>query len=222
MENFDIIIYAVIAAFLFFRLWSVLGQTDEEGSGSSKSKLFARDESRDDGEGDVIVLEGRKKKLQTDALTEEGHALTSLAGILDRIKKEEPSFDEKAFLEGARYAFEAIVTAFAKGDLSNVQRFIGPAVSNPFQAAIKARQEAGQTLKNKIEKIAAADIVDAKIERDEIVLTVEFVSYQINQLIEADGSTEDSEKPEEIRDVWIFRKQLKSEDPNWQLIETQS
>lgn len=222
MENFDIIIYAAIAAFLFFRLWSVLGQTDEDPPKSRKEKPFSPQEMREQDEENVMVLEGRAKRMYSEALTEAGNARTSLAGILDQIKTLDAEFDEKEFLDGAKGAFSAIVTAFAAGDLSSVSRFLGPAVSGPFNSAIEARRKAGQTMKNSIEKIVAADIVEAKIEDDSSILTVEFVTYQINQLIEKDGSTKDLDKSEEIRDRWFFCRDLKEEDPNWLLFETQS
>ena len=223
MDNFDILIYAAIAAFLFFRFWSVLGQRDEDQpSLPEKQNPFAPKEDRSTDEENVMVLEGRARSLHSEALTEEGHARTSLAGILDQVKTQDPSFEEKGFIDGAKNAFTEIIKAFAQGDLTKVKRFLGPDVLGPFQEAIKAREAAGKKLENKLERIVAADIIAARCEETEAVLTVEFVSHQMNHFSDQDSAEKAKAKAEEVRDRWIFKRDLKDEDPNWQLIETQS
>jgi predicted lipid-binding transport protein (Tim44 family) len=223
MENFDILIYAAIAAFLLVRLWSVLGQKDEdEPPVSERPNPFSSKEDKNADEENVMVIEGRAKALKSEALTQQGHARTSLAGILDQIRNEDPTFNEKSFIEGAKKAFAEIVTAFAKGDLSKVKRFLGPSVSEPFEDAIKTREESGKRLENKIDRIVAADIVAARREDTAAILTVEFVSYQINQFLDKEEDAPFQAKTEEVRDMWVFRRDLKAEDPNWLLIETLS
>ncbi len=230
MDNLDILIYAAIAAFLFFRFWSVLGQRDEDQPPlSEKKNPFAPKEDRNAPKEDrtadeenVMVLEGNVRSLHSEALTEEGHARTSLAGILDQIKTQDPSFEEKGFIEGAKNAFTEIIKSFALGDLTKVERFLGPAVLEPFKEAIKVREAEGKKLENKLERIVAADIVAAQSYGGVAILTVEFVSHQINQFSDNDASEKETSKAEEIRDRWIFKRDLKNEDPNWQLVETQS
>ncbi len=147
-----------------------------------------------------------------------------MAGALDQIRAQDPSFDEKKFLEGARAAFQKIVGCFAAGDLSPVERFLGPAVRQPFLKAIEARRAAGQTLENRIERIAAVDIVAAKLEGTVATLSVEFVSHQVNVLRDASGQIIDgaASQAEEVRDLWVFSRDVQSANPNWQLIETRS
>lgn len=223
METFDIIIYAAIAVFLASRLWSVLGQRDEDEAPSQQRKNpFTPDKGEE--EKKIIVIEAHTKPAIPAGLTAGGHAPSSLAGALDEMKQVDHSFNEKQFLEGARLAFTNIVAAFAKGDLSDVLRFLGPAVKEPFEKAIASRQEAGQTLENKIEKIIAADIISVNQEESLATLAVEFISHQVNLLKDAEGKVLDGEenKAEEVRDVWVFQRDLKSSNPNWQLIETRS
>ncbi|MDD3182598.1 MAG: Tim44/TimA family putative adaptor protein [Alphaproteobacteria bacterium] len=224
MQMFDILIYAAIAVFLVFRLWSVLGQRgagDDESP--SRPNPFTSQESRQNDEENVMVLEGRARPLQTSGLTAAGHAPTSLAGTLDAIKAT-TAFDEKGFLEGAKAAFTGIVTAFAAGDMTSVAWLLGSAVLDPFQAAIADRKSRGETLENKIERFVAVDIVEAKLLGSVATLAVEFVTYQTNILKNAQGEVlEGNEsKAEEIRDFWVFQRDLKAENPNWQLIETRT
>lgn len=115
MESFDIIIYAAIAAFLFSRLWSVLGQRDEEdqtppnisNKRTDQANPFVSKNKRDqkEQEDNVIVLEGRAKGLHSEELTDAGHAKQSLAGKLDQLKEIDPAFEEKKFVEGAKKSF---------------------------------------------------------------------------------------------------------------------
>ena len=221
METLDIFIYAAIAAFLASRLWSVLGQQDE-GDEPPRQNPFTPKEK--EGEKKVIVIEAHTRPAMPAGLTSGGHAPTSLAGALDEMKQVDQSFTEKEFLDGARLAFSNIVGAFAKGDLSEVARFLGPAVKEPFEKAIAKRREAGQTLENKVERIVAADIVSATQEDSLATLAVEFISHQVNLLKDASGKIIDGEdnKAEEVRDIWVFQRNMKSQNPNWQLIETRS
>lgn len=220
----DIIIFAAITVFLAFRLWSVLGQKeDDEGPARPKINPFGPPERKEEAD-DAPIIEGRARPALQSALTAQGHAPTSLAGILDQIKQTDASFDEKAFLAGAKKAFEGIVTAFAKGDLSPVARLLGPEVRQPFEAVIAERKEKGETLENKVERIVAADIIGAKAHDKVLVLTVEFVSHQVNVLRDSSGQIVDGTpgKAEEVRDIWIFERDTSAADPNWKLVETRS
>lgn len=225
MDYLDILIYAAITAFLLSRLWAVLGRRDddEDAGLDNRPNPFDSPPSQADDE-DVMVLEGRAKPVVSSVLTPEGHAPASLAGALDRIREQDPVFDEKNFLDGARAAFQKIVGCFAAGDLTPVAWLLGPAVREPFEKAIAARKAAGQTLENTIERIAAADIVAAALKGTVASLSVEFVSYQVNLLRDASGALKEGSpnQAEEVRDVWVLRRDLRSTDPNWQLVETRS
>ncbi|MFA6279575.1 MAG: Tim44/TimA family putative adaptor protein [Bdellovibrionales bacterium] len=224
MESLDILIYAAITAFLAYRLWSVLGQKDEgDGSGASRPNPFARAD-KPPSEESPVVLEGQARPMPPSALTPAGHAPASLAGALDQVKAIDPAFDEKKFLEGARVAFSRIVAAFAAGDMTPVQRFLGRSVLDPFEEAIRQRKAEGQSLENRIERFAAVDIVGAQTQGSLSTMTVEFVTHQVNVLRDAGGQVMGGivGKAEEVRDIWVFRRDMKSADPNWQLIETRS
>ncbi|NTU77050.1 MAG: Tim44 domain-containing protein [Alphaproteobacteria bacterium] len=220
MEHIDIILFAALAVFVLIRLWSVLGRRNDDEP--QRPNPFATPAS---GEEDgVIVRPARARSPATPLLTAEGHAVASLAGGLDKIREKEPTFDEKAFLQGAKTAFAMIVGSFAKGDLSPVERFLGPAVLGPFQKVVAARKAAGHIHENRIEKIADAEIEAAHLEGEKAFLTVGFVSHQMNVTRDASGSVVAgaADKIEEVRDLWVFARDLKSDDPNWRLVETRS
>jgi predicted lipid-binding transport protein (Tim44 family) len=223
MNNLDILIYAAIAAFLLFRLWSVLGQkTEDETKDNPRPNPFERTPEKDTDEENVVVLEGRARPAQPSALTGAGHAPASLAGTIDQMKQVDPAFNEKQFMEGAKAAFRQIVECFASGDLTKVVWLLGPNVRLPFEKIIAQRQAAGEKLLNKIDRIDAADIIGAKLVDNVATLVVEYVSHQ-SHIVLAAGESEYGKtwpRPEETRDVWTFRRDLKSADPNWLLVET--
>lgn len=225
MENFDIFIYAALTIFLISRLWAVLGKRDEDDADRpSRPNPFQSPDKQPGDEEDVMILEGRARPVEPSALTPQGHAPASLAGALDQLRALDPAFDEKKFLDGAKIAFEKIVTCFAEGDMMPVAWLLDPSVRKPFDRAIGARKAAGQKLENKIERMAAADIVAAKTEGTSGTLSVEFVSHQVNILRDASGKIIDGREgqAEEVRDLWVFRRDMRATDPNWQLIETRS
>ena len=201
MGSLDIIVYAVIAAIVLARLWSVLGRRD--GDEPQRPNPFVAPAPPPPDEGDVLRLPARiKTEDKPPVITEEGHAIASLAGGLDQIKKLDPTFDEKQFLQGARTAFEMIVTAFAQKDLANVSRLLTAAMQAHFKTALPLAAPA------RLDKITEADVAAARTDGTQVFLSVNFTSHQT-----INGTRE------EIHDLWTFTRNTKSPDPNWLLAE---
>lgn len=222
MDYLDILVFAAMAVFVLARLWSVLGRRDDNET--QRQNPFAAPLSHAQDEEDVVVMPEGARAQEGRALLTHKVAPTSLAGVLDQIKTLDPTFDEKQFIQGAKAAFTRILEGFAKGDLSSIAKWLAPTVLDSFQGAITARREAGQTLESRLDRIAEADISAARLEDSKAFLTVDFTSHQINVTRNAQGNVIDG-KPdhaEEIRDVWIFSRDIKSNDPNWLLVETRS
>jgi predicted lipid-binding transport protein (Tim44 family) len=225
MPYLDIIIFAVIAAFLLTRLWSVLGRRDDDGP--QRSNPFATPAKPQQDEEDVMVLPDRAKALPPPGATS-AYAPDSLAGVLERIREivgPTPSpFDEKEFLQGAKTAFAMIVGDFAKGDMARSARILAPPVLERFRKAIGDRVAAGQTLEHRMDRIADAGVTAARLEGDRALVTVDFTSHQVNVTRDAQGNVMAGTpgRAGEIHDRWIFARDLKSADPNWQLVETEN
>jgi predicted lipid-binding transport protein (Tim44 family) len=67
------------------------------------------------------------------------------AGVT-RIRSADPQFDPATFVAGARTAFEWIIGAFASGDTASLRPLLNDEVFDNFNSAIKARQQARETL----------------------------------------------------------------------------
>lgn len=219
--TYDTIIYAVIAIIVLARLWSVLGQRN--GEDRERPNPFAAPptpttDSSLSATGNPATPEvplAPKPLLVAPA---------SLAGGLAQIKEAQPAFDEKQFLQGARAAFTLILNDFAKGDLSESARLLGPTVLPHFRQAIEARRAAGQTMDHKLVNIREAECTAAKIENGQAAITVRFISEQESIVRDAAGNIIEGSQGtvEEITDLWTFARDMKSSDPNWILVETRS
>jgi predicted lipid-binding transport protein (Tim44 family) len=229
----EILFFAIVAAFLGWRLYSVLGRRTghEKPFDPFRSKEPEAPATLPERDGNVRRLPepaARPERVDRDRRKLEA-AIASVAGDvrrgLDEIRNADPKFDPVDFIGGARVAFEMIVAAFAKGDTKALRPLLNDQVYGNFAGAIEERNQNRQKLETTLVGILSADIVAAELARgEEARVTVKFVSQQINvtkdqenRIIEGDPS-----EVANITDVWTFARQVKSRDPNWQLIATES
>ena len=212
----DIILFAMIAAFLVLRLRSVLGR--RTGNERRRDPFMQRAEPAADSK--VVTLEPNKVTVSPPA----GESADAVAGGLEAIGRADPGFDPAQFLAGARAAFEMIVGAFARGDKAALRPLLSDAVFEPFSAAIDERAAAKETLETRIVRLSNVEIVEAGLSGPTAEVTVKLVSEQINLTRAADGSILDGnpEQPVEKTDYWSFARDTRSTDPNWVLVATSS
>ena len=214
-----VLIFAMIAAFLVYRLRSVLGRrTGEERQ--RPNPFTARPNNQPDN---VVPLPNRAERPVPNAAPSPDEPV-SLAAALDQIKAADPSFDEKYFLQGARGAFQMIVEAFAKGDTATLRPLLSDEVYDNFARAVRERQSAGETLDTRIERIADADVVEARLDGRTALVTVKFVSEQMNVVRDSAGAVVDGDPNAVVEavDVWTFARNTRAGDPNWALVETRT
>jgi predicted lipid-binding transport protein (Tim44 family) len=218
---FDIILFAMIAAFLILRLRSVLGRrTGNERRPDSFSRQS--EQARDKAGSNVVPLGARAGAAMPPLPTTKPP--DTVAAGLERIRSADPEFDPARFLEGARMAFEMIVAAFAAGDKAQLRPLLSDEVYKPFSDAINEREAGGETLETRILNLKSIDIVEATLAGRMARVTVKFVTDQINVLRAHDGSIVDGhpEEPTEKIDFWTFARDTRSGDPNWVLMATAS
>jgi len=215
----SILVFALVAVFLFFRLRSVLGKR----TGQERPRdLFAGRTGKPPTPAPVPsngpVIEGRADPVA------EPPAQAPLATGLARLKSADRNFDEQGFLKGGRGAFEIIVNAFAVGDTSALKPLLSEDVYRSFADAITQRQAAHETHETTLVTVKSVDLVEAGLEGSIASVTVKFVSDQVNVTRAADGSAIDG-NPDEIvekTDFWTFSRDTRSRDPNWLLVATRS
>lgn len=215
---FDIILFAMLAGFLIFRLRSVLGR--RTGHERQRPNPLAR-QSEDGPENDnVIQLPGQPEDEADDAEFEE--VTTTAAGGLMRIKAEDPNFDEVDFLRGSRAAFEMVVNGFANGDADSLRDLLSDDLHGGFASAIDAREAAGETQETTIASIKSADIVDASLQDGIAIVTIEFISDQVKVTRDAEGEVieGDPDRIDTLTDIWSFARDVRQPNPNWLLVAT--
>ncbi len=212
----EIVIFAMIAAFLVYRLRSVLGR--RTGEEQQRPNPFTPQPSRTDN---VVALPDRNRP-RAEAVPASEEPL-SLAGALDQIKAADPAFDEKNFLQGAKAAFQMIVEAFARGDTAALRPLLADDVYENFSRAIRARQAAGEQYETRVERVREAEVVEARLDSDRTAMvTVKIVSDQMNVLRDRAGTVIEGnpDKVVEATDIWTFARNTRARDPNWALVET--
>jgi predicted lipid-binding transport protein (Tim44 family) len=205
------LIFAAIAVFVILKLRSVLGtRTGFE----KKNEPYAPADNRDK----VIPLPDRRQPEAPPM----GEPKTALDPGSAAIRRADPSFDPDQFVEGAKMAFEMIVTAFAKGDEKTLEPLLAPAVFESFASDIRRRREAGETRETTVAGIRQARIDQARLDGREARVTVLIVSEQINVTRDREGKVIDGDPKaaETVSDLWTFARDTRSRDPNWQLVET--
>ena len=148
----------------------------------------------------------------------------SVAAGIAQIRAAEPGFATAEFLQGARAAFEIIVSAYAAGDKDKLRPLLSDEVFGRFAAAIDERQAAGETMETRITNLKHLDIFEAGLAGTAARVTVKLVSDQINVLRAHDGSVVDGDPENAIEktDFWTFTRDTRSRDPNWILVATGS
>lgn len=211
----DIVFFAMVALFLILRLRAVLGKrTGTERPRGDPYSAPPAPKAAGRGEPDnVIALPDRSAADQAPG--------TPAAGIA-QIRAADPRFNEQQFLSGARAAFEMIIGAFAAGDRQALRPLLSDEVFENFSREIDNREKAQERLDNTIVRMRSADVVEARMDGRDAMVTIKFVSEQINILRDDKGEPlpGQSTAPAEVIDVWTFQRNTRSGDPNWTLVAT--
>jgi predicted lipid-binding transport protein (Tim44 family) len=221
-QYFDIILFAMIAAFLVLRLRSVLGR--RTGNERRRDLLPQRRAPLSDNRRpEQVATPGVPGKVVPLAPVA-SRAADAVADGIDRIRRADPGFDPPEFLGGVRVAFEMIVSAFAKGDKETLRPLLSDEVYRPFAQTIDERVAAKETIETRDLKLDEADIVAAELVGRTAQVTIKLVSHQITVTRAMDGSVVDGdpEHPVQKTDYWTFARDTRSSDPNWVLAATSS
>ena len=200
----DIIIFAIIAIFLVYRLKSILGQNSDVNEQNNKIDIDEKDFTN-------VVKLGNK---QTD--------INKTNTKKDSLYKDDPTFNEKVFLKGAKNFFEIVIDCFVKGDLKDIELYIDDKLIKNFQSVIDERLQEEESLKINIVKMISIQIKDVKKLNNYLRVSVLFKSDQIKVLKDKKGKIIDGDQKKSIlvKDLWTFEKKIQSKDLNWILVET--
>lgn len=214
----QLLVLAGIAVFLIMRLRNVLGTRD----GFEKPSVTQADGDKTRGKKrpDFAVIDGGPDRDITDHVEDGSESAKALAAM----KMAEPDFNVGEFLGGARGAYEMILTAFEKGDISDVRSFLDPDVSEAFDGVIAEREAKGLIVQSEIVGVRDVELHKAAFDRETKVadITVRFLAELTVVVRDAAGDIVEGD-PNEIkrqRDGWTFSRKMGADDPNWLLVAT--
>jgi predicted lipid-binding transport protein (Tim44 family) len=232
---FDIytIIFLALAVFIFLRLRSVLGQ--RTGRERPPYDPYSARDIRPAPGDKVVALPGRAPVSDTTHKSSEpaetvdrwkgiAEPGSALAAGLDAIVRDDRDFDTKHFIAGARAAYDMIVTAYAAGDRRQLKGLLGREVYDGFDAAIRGREQRGETVETRFVSIDGADLVAAEVRGKTAQVTVRFLSQLVSVTRDKAGAVIDGnpDKVTSVTDVWTFARDIGSRDPNWKLVATEA
>ncbi len=218
----QIVILAMIAAFLGFRLYSVLGRRAEHEEESAPQRFEGQD-----SQPGTLGGQGQSGQSQSSA----GAAVRSLqmAGLMPAVERgvrdiaqADNRFDLTTFMEGAKGAYQMVLEAFWEADRETLRDLCDDDVYEGFSSAIAAREKAGETLANSLIRIEESRIHSASLDGRIARIAVLFVADIAAVTRDKDGNVIAGSLDDAIesRDVWTFRRTVGASDPNWVLDET--
>ena len=190
-EYIDIILLAMIAGFIFLRLRGILGKrTGFEGKAPSQFEQV------------INNIHTEKKVTQKENFDDEA---------------------QKDFLKGAKIAYETIITDFSDNDnkLTSSKPLLSKKIHDQFEVALKERNKRGHFAEITFIGVNSADIKQHNKNNSIINVTVAFVAEVITCIKDNDKKIV-SGSPDQIKkiyDTWIFSRDTKSNNPNWQLVD---
>jgi predicted lipid-binding transport protein (Tim44 family) len=225
MQFIEIVIFAGIAAFLVFRLRSVLGRRtgherppfDPYSRGQAPAE---RPEAAEPADDDTVISLPNRSQPREEPVDPNDPVAVGLA----KIRAADSGFDKDTFIQGARAAFDMIVASFAAGDRETLRPLLSDEVYENFAGAIIDRADKGHTMETTLVGIRSADIVEANLDGRIAFVTVKFVTEQIE--VERDAAGEvvsgNPSRVATVTDIWTFARNTRSRNPNWTLVATEA
>ncbi|MCE0743753.1 Tim44/TimA family putative adaptor protein [Acetobacter sicerae] len=214
----DIVIFALIAAFLALRLRSVLGK--KVGFQIAPAPPPAQQAPAGP------VIDG-KAEPAPDTRLDIPAPNTRVGAILGQVAQKESGFVPQQFMTGVEGAFRQVVEAYAAGNRNVLKERLTPDAYAAFDAALTAREQAGETQKSEIRGIDSLAIEDVRLNDSPVgtaaSIDVRIVSDQISFVVDKDGKpVTGTDAVTEFSDLWTFEKLLGVAGSSWRLAAARS
>ena len=227
-----------LAIVILFRLRSVLGtrtgterppverRVKSDAKSDAKTVKSATEDTsvpiRPRGAGNPDLDDDRRARKTEAEIEQYSKGNAALAEGFKAVVEADPSFTPKSFLDGAKQAYEMIVTAFAAGDRVTLKNLLEKDVFEGFQRAIADREAAGQKVDFTFVGLPKVEFSDAEYDKKNVLVTIRFHAEVVSATRDKDGTLVDgnADQVQTIADEWTFARNPKSRDPNWKVITT--
>jgi len=199
----ELVIYALLAAFIFSRLHNSLGRSTNL---NLKKLTNVLDVSRSKED----VVENIESYIDSNDEN-------SIKVTYEQILKKNKDFSISHFIEGSSIAFELIIKYFNQGNLSQLKPLLDKDLYDNFAEKIKHRKEVHESI---IVSIVSQKILEIKLVKNTVFIAVYFLSEQINFVKNNEGDiiSGSTSTINKVEDVWQFKKNVNSSDPSWLLV----
>lgn len=230
--DFPTLIVIVVAIVVLLRLRSVLGtRTGNERPPSARYESVSR--TRPDNDDTVVPLPVRKnpqdsaeaerqqRKLEAE-IEKFSAGKSEVEQGLRAIAQADPTFSPKQFIEGAKSAYEMIVTAYAAGDRKALKMLLDKDVYDSFEAAIVEREASGHKVEFTFVGLSNIEFFEAELDKRNAVVTLRIDAEVVSITRDKEGEIVEGTPGQvvAIADEWTFMRSTKSRDPNWKLVAT--
>ena len=203
----DIIVFAIIAVFLIYRLKNILGaKTGFDPSSSEERQVLKKTPNN-------VVEFSKKPNIEIPK---------RLSDKLLTLKSLDNNFDIDEFITGANIFFKMVINSFVSGKLEDIREYIKPSIYKDFENSLNERIKEGEKLIIDIKEIKSTNIKQIKIFKNNVKIQVLFETLQIKALKDKDDKFIDGDLHTDIKvsDLWTFERNFSSGNKNWTLIET--
>ncbi len=212
----DILILAMIAVFIINRLRNVLGK--KTGNESDIVEKFTRKKSNfEESEPDTISTI-TKKIDENKSKVKNFHSDKKINNAINEIIKLDPDFEIESFNDGAKKAFEFILTEYSKNQLKALDKLTSKSIFNAFKNQINQRENNGESLEITVISVKTPEIKKVTINDKKFAfIDLLFDSEQVQVTKDKKENVIDGDTNQilTIKEIWTFSKNLKSDDPNW-------
>ncbi len=219
--SYKIILYALLAAFVLYWLWSVLGRRIGHEETPPAQDPFEKDTN-------VVSLKTlQKADLSQDMVEEEAHwgdlnLTQDVRKGLALIRAADENFSVIPFISGSKIAFEMVIDSYAQGDKEALRPLLNDEVYRDYCQVIDQRESRGEKNQITILSLHNVEILKAELEKKTAMITLCFSSRQVIKTYDKEGALIDESHSdgEELKDEWVFARTISSRDPNWTVIAT--
>ena len=210
-----IVILAMVSVFLALRLYSVLGKrTGHEQQPAPQAE--------DRAAVPMVTLKPVEGMNQEAPRLADGLIAQGAENGVRAIITADRSFDVPRFVDGAKSAYRMVLEAFWRGDRDELRWLCDDDVQASFEEVMAAREARGEVLENRLIRIDRAQIVEASMSGKIARVQMRFEADIAAITRDKDGNIVAGTMTDAVPtiDIWTFSRDLRSEDPNWKLDET--
>lgn len=224
----EILILAGFAAFVVYRLYTVLGRrtgNEPPPFDPRRERIDTRRTAAAPKDEKVVQLPRAREVPRApvpESIETKIPAGSPLFAGIEQVRQVDRNFDPDAFVGGAKVAHEMIARAYAQGDRAALKPLLSDDVYASFDSALTERDKVGHKVEFHFIGLKQASLEDVSLRGRIAEVTVRFVSELISATRDAAGAVIDGAAGvvREVTDVWTFARDTRSSDPNWKLVST--